>query len=105
VQDRIREHAVLQTLGFSGPLLFGLVLAESVLVSLLGGMLGVGVATAALAWSGLALGTEGVTIAFLPSLTIAATGLLAALVVGALAGVVPAWQASRAEIVASLRAV
>src|SRR5208337_2589669 len=93
VQDRVREHAVLQTLGFSGPRIFGLVLAESVLVSLAGGVLGVGVALAVLAWSGLAVGTEGVTIAFTPSLQLAATGFALSLGVGALAGLVPAWQA------------
>ena len=37
VQDRVREHAVLQTLGFTGSHIFGLVLAESVLVGLAGG--------------------------------------------------------------------
>ena len=42
VQDRIKEHAVLQTLGFTGWRIFGLVLAESLLVSLAGGLLGVG---------------------------------------------------------------
>jgi putative ABC transport system permease protein len=105
VQDRVREHAVLQTLGFSGPRIFGLVLAEGLIVSLAGGLLGVGAASAVLAWGGLALGAEGVTIAFAPSLGVAAAGLAAALAVGALASAAPAWQAARAEIVASLRAV
>jgi putative ABC transport system permease protein len=105
VQDRIREHAVLQTLGFTGPRIFGLVLAESLLVSLAGGLLGVGAALGALAWSKLAVGTEGVTIAFTPSLSLGLTGLAVTLAVGLLAGLVPAWQAARAEIVASLRHV
>jgi putative ABC transport system permease protein len=105
VQDRVREHAVLQTLGFSGPLLFRLVLAESLVVSLAGGLLGVGLALATLAWSGLAVGAEGVTIAFTPSAGLAVTGLAVTAAVGALAGLVPACQAARAEIVASLRHV
>jgi putative ABC transport system permease protein len=105
VQDRVREHAVLQTLGFSGPRIFGLVLSESLLVSLVGGLLGVGAALAALAWSGLAVGTEGVTIAFMPSVGLALTGLAVTVGVGVLAGLVPAWKASRAEIVVSLRAI
>jgi putative ABC transport system permease protein len=105
VQDRVREHAVLQTLGFSGPLLFRLVLAESLLVSLAGGLLGVGLALATLAWSGLAVGAEGVTIAFTPSAELALTGLTVTAAVGVLAGLVPAWQAARAEIVVSLRHV
>jgi putative ABC transport system permease protein len=105
VQDRIREHAVLQTLGFSGPRLFGLVVAESLLVSMAGGLVGTGLALAALAWGGLALGAEGVTIAFRPSAGLALTGLAVTAAVGALAGLVPAWQAARADIVASLRAI
>jgi putative ABC transport system permease protein len=103
VQDRVREHAVLQTLGFSGRHLFGLVLAEGLLVSLAGGLLGTGSALAVLAWGGLAVGTEGVTIAFAPSAGVAVTGLAVSVAVGALAGLVPAWQAARADIVASLR--
>src|SRR5262249_12736015 len=58
VQDRVREYAVLQTLGFSGPRIFVLVITESLLVSLVGGLLGLGVALAGLHYSGLSIGTE-----------------------------------------------
>jgi putative ABC transport system permease protein len=105
VQDRVREHAVLQTLGFTGYRIFGLILSESLLVGLAGGLLGVGAALATLAWSGLAVGTEGVTVAFAPSPRLAGVGVAVALGVGVLAGLVPAWQAARAEIVTSLRHV
>jgi putative ABC transport system permease protein len=105
VQDRIREYAVLQTLGFSGPRIFGLVLTESLLVSLAGGLVGVVPALAVLEWGRLAVGTEGVTIAFLPSFSLALTGLGVSLGVGMLAGLVPAGQAARAAIVTSLRQV
>jgi putative ABC transport system permease protein len=103
VQDRIREHAVLQTIGVSPVRIFGLVVSESLLVSLLGGAAGVLGALAVLAWSGLAVGTEGVTIAFSPSLRLAATGLAASVAIGLLAGLVPAVQAARADIVTALR--
>jgi putative ABC transport system permease protein len=105
VQDRVREHAVLQTLGFTGGRIFGLVLAESLVVSLTGGLLGLVLALGTLAWGQLAVGTEGVTIAFRPSAGVATTGLAAAVAVGLLAGALPAWRAGRAEIVAALRAV
>ncbi len=105
VQDRVREHAVLQTLGFSAGRIFGLVLAEGLLVSLAGGLLGVGAALGMLSWSKLAVGTEGVTIAFMPSAGLALTGLVVTAAVGVFAGLLPAWQASRADIVDSLRAV
>lgn len=105
VQDRVREHAVLQTLGFSPGRVFGLVMAECLLVSAGGGLLGVGAAEGFLAWSRLAVGTEGITIAFAPSAALAGAGLVVALSAGVLAGLAPAWQAARAEIVASLRHV
>ena len=103
VQDRIREHGVLQSLGFSGRRIFGLVLSESALISLAGGMLGVVAALAMLAYSRLSVGTEGVTIAFAPSWTLAATGAAVSLAIGLIAGLAPAWQAARADIVAALR--
>src|SRR5262245_41339500 len=98
-QDRLREHAVLQALGFSSPRIFGLVLSESIILSLAGGLLGTVLAVVALWWSRLAVGTEGVTIALSPSPVLAAQGVMVSAIVGVLAGAVPAWQAARAEIV------
>lgn len=103
VQDRIREHAVLQTLGFTGWHIFAFIMSESLVVSLMGGILGTGVALGLLGVSGLALGTEGILIAFLPSVSLAANGLLASFAVGLLAGIAPACQAARTEIVPALR--
>jgi putative ABC transport system permease protein len=103
VQDRIKEHAVLQTLGLRPGRIFRLVIAESVLQSLAGGFLGIGAGLALLAWGGFAVGAEGVTIAFKPSLELATTGALVSGVVGVLAGVIPGLQAARTEIVSALR--
>jgi putative ABC transport system permease protein len=103
VQDRVREYAVLQTLGFSGPRIFGLVISESLLVSFVGGLIGLSVALAGLYFSGLSIGTEGVSIAFLPSPRVALIGLAVTLAIGIAAGLAPAWRAARAEIVESLR--
>lgn len=105
VQDRVREHAVLQAIGYPGPHVFAMVLSEGVLVSLIGGVVGVGLALLVLGWSKLAVGTEGVTLALSPSLRLGVLGMGVSFVVGVLAGVVPAWQAARAEIVTALRAV
>jgi putative ABC transport system permease protein len=103
VQDRIHEHAILQTLGLRPGRIFRLVVAESVLQSLAGGLLGTGAALALLAWGNFAIGAEGVTIAFRPSLELAAAGLAVSAVVGLVAGVLPGWQAARTEIVPALR--
>lgn len=105
VQDRIKEHAVLQTIGFTSGRVFRFVLTESTLLSLLGGLIGVGAAMVMLKISGLSVGAEAVTIAFAPSIRLAINGVVVALVTGILAGIAPAWHASRAEIVTALRQV
>lgn len=103
VQDRIQEHAVLQTLGLRPARIFRLVIAESMLVCTIGGLLGTAVALASLGVGGLAIGAEGVSIAFRPSITIAALGAGVSLGVGVVAGVIPALQAARTPIVTALR--
>jgi putative ABC transport system permease protein len=103
VEDRIQEHAVLQTIGFSTWRVFRLVLAECVLLSLLGGIIGVGTAWGVLSASALSLGAEAVTIAFIVTPAIVAWGVATAAVVGAASGLLPAWHASRADIVSALR--
>jgi putative ABC transport system permease protein len=103
VQDRIKEHAVLQTLGLRPGRIFRLVLAESVLQSTAGGLLGISAGLGLLAWGGFAVGAEGVTIAFNPSLDLAISGAVVSMVVGVLAGLAPGWQAARTQIVTALR--
>jgi putative ABC transport system permease protein len=103
VQDRVKEHAVLQTIGVRPLRVFGLVLAESVLQSAIGGMVGIGTALLLLGIGGFSVGAEGVTIAFRPSLELAIMGAAVTLVVGLLAGIAPGWQAAQANIVVALR--
>jgi putative ABC transport system permease protein len=103
VQDRIKEHAVLQTLGFRPFKILRLVVTESTLLSLLGGGPGIGSGLIFLAWSGMSIAAEGVTIAFRPSWDIVMQGLIASLAVGLLAGLAPGIQAARTQIVAALR--
>lgn len=103
VQDRIKEHAVLQTLGVRPARVFRIVVAESVMLCFAGGVLGTSIALAALAFSGMAVGAEGVTVAFRPSPQLGMQGLLISLFVGAIAGLIPALQAATAPIVTSLR--
>lgn len=103
VQDRIKEHAVLQTLGLRPGRIFRLVLTESILQSVAGGTFGIGLGLALLAWGGFAVGAEGVTIAFKPSTDLALTGAGVSVIVGILAGIAPGLQAARTEIVLALR--
>jgi putative ABC transport system permease protein len=103
VQDRRMEHAVLQTLGFTGHRVFQLVVSESALLSIAGGILGIAAAMLVLQLSHLSVGAEAVTIAFRPSWSLATAGILVAGVVGILAGLAPGLHASRADIVSALR--
>jgi putative ABC transport system permease protein len=102
-QDRVKEHAVLQTIGYSGRRIVSLMLTESCLISFVGGVLGSVACIAFLMWKPMSLSTEGVTIDFLASPILVVWGLGLSLVVGLAAGAIPAWQAGRAEIVNSLR--
>ncbi|MCB9873982.1 MAG: ABC transporter permease [Planctomycetaceae bacterium] len=103
VEDRIKEHAVLQTIGFSGPRVFRLVMTESVLLSIAGGLVGVSAALLILQISSLSVGAEAVTISFTPSIRLAISGFVVACGTGAIAGIAPAIHAARAEIVPALR--
>ena len=103
VQDRIREHAVLKTLGFTAPSVFFLVLGETVLVGILGGGLGVLTALLVLSQTHLAIAAEAVTIAFTPTVALMLSGLLMTVVGSLLAGIVPALLAANSEIVPALR--
>jgi putative ABC transport system permease protein len=105
VQDRIKEHAVLQTLGLRPSRIFRLVMAESLLLSVAGGVLGIGIGVAALWLGNIAIGAEGVVISFRPSSTIGLLGLAVAASVGFLAGIVPGIQAARTQIIVALRQI
>ena len=103
VQDRIKEYAVLQTLGVRPLGAMRLVLAESSILCLVGGVAGTGIALAALALGGFAIGAEGATIAFRPSPWLALLGTAVSLIIGIAAGLAPAVQAGTVSIVDALR--
>ncbi len=103
VRGRVRENAVLRTLGYPGRAIAWLVVSEGGMLGLLGGLLGVGAATALLRWQGITLGSEGHTLAIQPDPAVVAAGLLAAVGLGVLAALWPAWRALRQPIVTSLR--
>lgn len=105
VQDRIKEHAVLQTLGFRGSLIARLIIAEGVLIALIGGALGTAAAIAGVSLGNLSLSNEGLSINIHADWQVAAIGLALSAAVGVIAGLLPAWQASRREIAQCFRAV
>jgi putative ABC transport system permease protein len=105
VKDRVREHAVLQTLGYGHGLLARLILTESALLGLLGALAGLAAGAAVLHWGRFSLATEGFSVQAIPSLGLAALGLGLCLALGLLAGLFPAWQAGRRPIVDCFRSV
>jgi putative ABC transport system permease protein len=105
VQDRVRDLAVMETLGYTGRLLAGLVVFESTVLALTGGIVGVGAAAVTLrVWSP-SLTSEGLSIGFETDASVAAVSLVVAAAAGVLAGLVPAWRVSRFDLVGSFRAV
>lgn len=105
VQNRVSEHAVLQTLGYSGRLVALLIILEGVLLAIVGGGLGAAAAVAVAGYGSFALSVEGTTIPIVANGGLLATGMLVCGAIGVLAGLVPAWQASNKEIAECFRAV
>ena len=105
VQDRVKDHAILQTLGYSPWLIGRLILFEGIVVGLLGGGLGTVLAAAVIEWGQFSLSTDGLSIPIEATAMLLLTGMGISLTLGVLAGVVPAWQATRCEIARCFRAV
>jgi len=103
VRGRVRENAVLRTLGYPGRAILFLVISEGGMLGLLGGLLGSGLAWGFLRWQSFTLGSEGHTLAILPELGTAMTAIFAAFLLGLVGSCYPALQAIRQPIVKSLR--
>lgn len=103
VRSRVKENAVLRTLGYPGRAIMFLVLSEGGMLGLAGGLVGAGLAWGFLRWQSFTMGSEGHTLAILPEVSTALLATAAALVLGILASVHPAIVAIRQPIVKSLR--
>ena len=101
VRERTNELAVMKTLGFSSFQVTAMVLAESLLLTILGAVIGLAVATAAASGLGKAMQQ------FFPALGMPSStyviGAILALGLGALAGALPCAQAWQLKIVDALR--
>lgn len=103
VRGRVKENAVLRTLGFPGRAIGLLVLSEGGMLGLAGGVVGVGFAVLFLRWQSFTMGNEGQTLAIQPDAGVVVTGVGAALALGIFASLWPAFQAMRQPIVKNLR--
>lgn len=99
VRERTREMGVLKAIGFPPGLILSLVLAESTLLSAIGGAIGLGAAA-------LTVGSEGANLAGLMlSPSTAAISAILALAIGLLGGLLPALSAARLPTVEALRVI
>jgi putative ABC transport system permease protein len=103
VRERTSELAVFKAIGYSGRAVLFFVLAESLIIALIGGLLGLGLARLAVPALGAALN------GLLPNLVLSAPilgkGLGVALLVGIASGLLPGIGAMRMRVVNALRRV
>jgi putative ABC transport system permease protein len=100
VRERTSELAVLKTIGFSNRSVLAMVLAESVLLLLLGGVLGLGIAS--LLIPVVSAGSGGMLNLPVVGADSWGLGLLLMTLIGILVGALPAWSAMRLNIVDAL---
>jgi putative ABC transport system permease protein len=104
VRERIKEVGVLKTLGFNNDAILGMIVGEAICISLIGGAIGLLVASVLTVGVGKA---AGAMIPQLNSLSITWFTVLVAMglafVVGVVSSFIPAWNAAKTNILDSLR--
>ncbi|MEO7653292.1 MAG: ABC transporter permease [Bryobacteraceae bacterium] len=103
VRERVREVGVLKTLGFTREAILGMILGEAVMLSLLGGVVGLGLASAlcSLVRQAPAFISQLKTLSIPPPVALACLGV--AVFIGFVSSLIPAWNASRTPIIEALR--
>ena len=102
-QTRKVELGVMETLGATRPVLTGLIAVESMVLSVVGGVLGIGAVMLVLKVAPLTLGIEGWGIDILPDLRLGLIGVGVALVVGLLAAIGPAIETLRRPLAVAVK--
>jgi putative ABC transport system permease protein len=103
VRERVREMAVMRTLGYHESHLVLLVVDESLMLAVLGAALGIVAALLVVHFTQLTIGVEGVLVTFALSPGLVLRGLAVACLVGIVAAALPALAVARARIPAALR--
>jgi putative ABC transport system permease protein len=101
IRERTREVAVLRTLGFTRGSILKLLLSESIAISLIGGFLGVALASGAILF--MSRPGIGLPVSMHMTAATALVAMLAAGLVGIVSGVIPSYRASNLGIVDALR--
>ena len=103
VRSKISEHAILKTIGYSQLSISWLIISEAIILSVVGGIGGIGGASIFLHIQKITIGNEGLALAFIPSFSVLFKGFSLSLLLGIVAGVYPAWLAGRQSIASNLR--
>lgn len=102
VRERTREIAVMKTLGFQAPRVFGMILSESLMLSLFGGLVGLGLAC----YTVTVVSAMPELRTMLPNLVLSGSIVLQAvfymIVLGLLTGILPAVRAMRLNTIEAL---
>jgi putative ABC transport system permease protein len=101
IRGRTREVAVLRTLGFTRGSILKLLLSESIAISLIGGLVGITLATAAVLF--MAQPGIGLPVSMRMNLATALVVMVVSLLVGLVSGLIPSYRASNLGIVDALR--
>lgn len=102
VRGRVKETAILQTLGFSRLAIGFMVVSEGILLGFIGGVIGVFGAMTFFHVKSFTLGNEGLTLALSPSQEVLISGLIVAIILGLVASIYPAWKATSQPLTQSL---
>jgi len=101
--DRAQEIGVLRSLGFERSRILKLILMESGMIGLIGGVMGCIAAYLILHFGNQSFAAMGVTVPLKLRPELLGVGIGASLLVGLIGGIMPAIKASRMKIVESLR--
>ncbi|MDX1972485.1 MAG: ABC transporter permease [Candidatus Sumerlaeia bacterium] len=105
VQDRLRDHAVMQTLGFEEHLIVRLIVLESLLLSISGGTLGIALAVGTSLLGQFTFTVEGLSVVVQTTMGTVGMGLGICLIIGMGAGLVPAFRAAQLSTAEAFRMV
>ncbi len=103
VRERVREVGVLKTLGFTRATILAVLVSEAVLISLIGGVLGLALATGICAMMRQMPSVAADTSRIVMPAFVWWGALAVAALIGVISSIVPAWGASRRPIVEALR--
>ena len=105
VRSKISEHAILKTIGYSQLSISWLIISEAIILSIVGGIIGIAGASIFLGLQTITIGNEGLALAFIPSFSVCLKGFSLSLFLGFVAGAYPAWLAGKQSIASNLRTV